>query len=255
MALVVLAGSLMAAAVGARAADDGPRLPCGVAPLPAFAEPGTPPNVRSWTGNAARRWTPPACIESPPMEADMIIALAGSFRFEGGLDALCARVGAISSKKGVRYWSTTEKTWQPLVADAYAVSGPDPGQRRADFAPDQFAKGASLYHAQSDNRTTGTSVYRERVVAAERERLIVVSENVTPLKKMMVTLFEPGGMQTVYIIERRAPGAWNFYSLTRTRLASALLPVGSEASYINRAAAFYRHVAGIPTDQEPPAAR
>jgi hypothetical protein len=28
-----------------------------------------------------------------------------------------------------------------------------------------------------------------------------------------------------------------------------------EASYINRAVAYYRHIAGIPTDQEPPAAR
>ena len=38
-------------------------------------------------------------------------------------------------------------------------------------------------------------------------------------------------------------------------MASAVLPVGSDASYINRAVAFYRLVAAIPTDQEPPAAR
>jgi hypothetical protein len=62
-------------------------------------------------------------------------------------------------------------------------------------------------------------------------------------------------MQTAYFLERREPGVWNFYSLTRTRMASSLLPTGSEASYINRAVAFFRHVAGIPTDQEPPGAR
>jgi hypothetical protein len=38
-------------------------------------------------------------------------------------------------------------------------------------------------------------------------------------------------------------------------MASSLLPTGGDASYINRAVAFYRLVAGIPTDQEPPAAR
>jgi hypothetical protein len=38
-------------------------------------------------------------------------------------------------------------------------------------------------------------------------------------------------------------------------MASSLMPIGSDASYINRAVAFYRLVAAIPTDQEPPAAR
>jgi hypothetical protein len=31
--------------------------------------------------------------------------------------------------------------------------------------------------------------------------------------------------------------------------------LGSNASYVNRLAALYRYTAGIPTDQEPPAAR
>jgi hypothetical protein len=72
---------------------------------------------------------------------------------------------------------------------------------------------------------------------------------------MLVTVFEPGDLQTAYFLERRAPGVWGFYSLTRTRMASSLMPVGDEGSYINRAVAFYRHIAAIPTDQEPPASR
>jgi hypothetical protein len=239
----------------ARAADDGPRLPCGVAPLPAYAEPGVPPNVRAWSGKAARGRAPPECTGWAPMEADMLVAVSGSFRHDGEIDPLLARIGAISAKKGVRYWSTTDKAWAALVTDAFALSGPDPGQRRADFTPAQFAKGATLHYAQSDNRSAGVAVYRVRVLAAERERLMVDEDNVTPLKKMMLTLFAPGEMQMVYVIERRAPGVWGFYSLTRTRMASGMLPTGGEAPYINRAVAFFRHVAGIPTDQEPPAAR
>jgi len=34
-----------------------------------------------------------------------------------------------------------------------------------------------------------------------------------------------------------------------------VMPAAGDASYINRAVAFYRHIAGIPSDQEPPAAR
>jgi hypothetical protein len=185
----------------------------------------------------------------------MLVGLAGTFRYDGEIDGLLARIGAISSKKGVRYWSTTEKNWQMLVTDAFALSGPDASLRRADFKPAELAKGQAIHYAQSDNRSAGTCVYRERVLAADRERVLIETENLTPIKKMMVTLYAPGDLQTLYIIERRSPGQWNFFSLTRTRMASSLLPTGSEASYINRSVAFYRHVAGIPTDLEPPGAR
>ena len=245
----------LAFGAAARGADDGPRLPCGIAPSPAFAEPGAPPNVRAWSGKAAKGWVPPACIGWAPLEADMLVAVAGSFRHDGEIDALLARIGAISAKKGVRYWSTTDKAWGALVTDAYALSGPDPELRRADFAPAQMVKGATLYYAQSDNRSAGKTVYRERVLTSDRDRVVIEQDNATPLKKMMVTLFDPGDLQMAYVIERRAPGVWGFYSLTRTRMASAMLPTGGEAPYINRAVAFFRYVAGIPTDQEPPAAR
>jgi len=242
-------------ALPARAQADAPRLPCGVAPLPAHAEPGSPPNVRAWSGKAARGWQPPSCSSWQPTDADMLVGLAGSFRYDGEIDGLLARIGAISTKKGVRYWSTTEKNWQLLVTDAFALSGADAALRRADFKPTELAQGQAIHYAQSDNRSAGLCVYRERVLAADRDRVLIESENLTPIRKMMVTLYAPGDLQTLYVIERRAPGQWNFFSLTRTRMASSMLPTGSEASYINRSVAFYRHVAGIPTDQEPPAAR
>ena len=243
------------AALPAQAGDDDPRLPCGAAPQPAWAEPGQAPAVQAWRGAAARTWVPPACTGWPASGADLLVAVAGGFRHDGGIDALLARIGAISAKARVRYWSTTDKRWQPLVTEAFALSGPDAALRRDDFGAEQFIKGQSLYYAQSDNRSSGRTVYRERVLALDRERLAVASENLTPVKMTVVTLFEPGALQTAYFVERRAPGVWSFYSLTRTRMASSLMPIGSDAPYINRAVAFYRLVAGIPTDQEPPAAR
>jgi len=239
----------------AHGGDDAPRLPCGVAPLPPYAEPDQPPTVQAWRGKAAGHWVPPGCTGWSASNADILVAVAGSFRHDGDIDALLTRIGAISAKSQVRYWSTTEKRWQPLVTEAFALSGPDAALKREDFAPAQFAKGNSLHYAQSDNRSSGKTVYRERVLVAERERLAVVSENVTAVKMAMITIFAAGDMQTAYFVERRSPGVWNFYSLTRTRMASSLMPIGSDASYINRAVAFYRLVAAIPTDQEPPAAR
>jgi len=242
-------------AMPARAGDDAPRLPCGVAPQPSWAEPGQPPTVQAWRGAAARGWVAPACTGWSASAADILVAVAGSFRHDGDIDVLLARIGAISAKSNVRYWSTTEKRWQPLVTEAFALNGPDATLRREDFTPAHFVKGQMLHYAQSDNRSSGKTIYGERVLQADRDRLVVVTENLTPVKMTLITLFDTGDMQSAYFLERRSPGVWNFYSLTRTRMASRLMPIGSDASYINRAVAFYRLVAAIPTDQEPPAAR
>jgi hypothetical protein len=247
--------ALAAAVAQARAGDAAPRPPCGSVPLPAFAEPGAPPAVQAWSGKAAREWQPPGCTGWTTSGFDVIVAVAGSFRHEGEIEDLMVRLGAISTKSQVRYWSTTDKAWRPLVTEAFALSGPDAALKRADFGAAQFVKGQSLYFAQADNRSSGKTVFRDRVLVADRERLVVSSENITPVTKMMLTLFDAGDMQAMYVLERRAVGVWNFYSLTRTRMASSLMPTGGDAPYINRAVAFYRWVAAIPTDQEPPAAR
>lgn len=254
-ALVLVAMLALLGSATARAGDDGPRLPCEGPPAPAYTEPGAAPAVQAWRGKAAQEWQPPACSGLSVKGADILVAVAGSFKHDGEIDELLARIGAISAKTNVRYWSTTEKAWKPLVTEAFALSGPDPAQRRADFSAAQFVKGQTLHYAQSDNRSSGKTIYRDRVYAVGRDSLVMSSENVTPVKMAVLTLFDAGDLQNAYFLARRGPGVWSFYSLTRTRMASSLMPVGGDGSYINRAVAFYRLVAGIPTDQEPPAAR
>ena len=70
-----------------------------------------------------------------------------------------------------------------------------------------------------------------------------------------VTLFHPGEMQSVYFLDRESDNVWRYYSIARTGRNASRLATGHESSSINRAVAFYRSLAGIPTDQEPPAAR
>jgi hypothetical protein len=43
--------------------------------------------------------------------------------------------------------------------------------------------------------------------------------------------------------------------MARTGGNASSLIAGHEASLVNRAVAIYRHLTGIPTDQEPPASR
>ncbi len=75
------------------------------------------------------------------------------------------------------------------------------------------------------------------------------------MKYMFVPIFRPGEMQVIYFLDRESPEVWRFYSMTRTGSKASGLAAGHDASSINRAVAMYRHLAGIPTDQEPPAAR
>jgi hypothetical protein len=60
-------------------------------------------------------------------------------------------------------------------------------------------------------------------------------------------------MQSIYFFDRESQDVWRYYAIARTSKIASLLTLGNNASYINRAVAFYRFLTGIPTDKEPPA--
>jgi hypothetical protein len=153
--------------------------------------------------------------------------------------------------KGIRYWSVTKKRWADLITHASALNGPRGGER-ADFAAADMRTGEDLAFVQRDTGSTDEVVYRMRIVKAEEEQIIVEVENVTPLKFIVVTLFEPGELRTAHFLTRGADDVWNYYLLTAVNGSKA---EGFKASIINRAAALYRHIAGQQTDREPPVAR
>jgi hypothetical protein len=235
---------------------DGPQPPCGSATAPAYSPPGMPPTIKVWHGDDLKQsgWTPPECSGwAPSSHSKFILAMAGSFRFDGTADQLVARIGAISTLRRVRYWSVTDKLWRPLVIDAWALHRPDQRSRRPDFSAAEMTAGSELYYWENDSRS-GKIVQRLTVRERSPARAVIAIENLTPVRFLLVTLFEPGALQSVEFVELVSPGVWGIYLLTRTGEGVSALAGGHEASYINRAVALYRHLAGIPTDEEPPAA-
>jgi len=95
------------------------------------------------------------------------------------------------------------------------------------------------------------------ISALERtaDRLVVSTENVTPIRIGILSAFDPGAMQSVIFLDKRGPGTWGYYQTIRAAEGASAIALGSNASYVNRLAALYRYTVGIPTDQEPPAAR
>jgi hypothetical protein len=73
------------------------------------------------------------------------------------------------------------------------------------------------------------------------------------VRYLLMPLFRPGDMQSIYFLERESQDVWRYYSIVRISKNARQLTGGNEASAINRAVAFYRYLAGIPTDMEPPA--
>lgn len=245
---------LLAPAVGALA--DEPRPPCGTAPAPAYAEPGSVPAVRVWSGDElGSDWSPPACTGWDRSPLRVLVAAAGRFRYQGDAAGLLARFGAVSSLATVRYWSTSDRRWQGLITRAAALDGPDPDRRRPDFAAAELAGGADRYFAQDDNRSTGEVVYRMRVREFGPDRVVVEVENVGPVRYLLLPLAGPGDLRSLYFLERRSAAEWGCYSLSRTGAGVSRLAGGHPASYVNRAVALFRHLAGLRSDQEPPAAR
>ena len=247
---------------GIARAQAGPTPPCGgpavADPVPAYPPPGQPPAVQTWSGGAlGKNWLPPVCTGWNAPGFRVLAAIAGSFP-DGGSETdpggPLDRIGAISRLTGVRYWSVTDGSWQPLVTKATALTGPPPAQPRADFTAAEIAPGRELYYTQKDNRSSGSVTYRIDVLEAGPDRIRITVENVSSIKLVLLTLFGPGDLQSFHSLERRAPDRWAYYGLARTGLGASRFAAGHERSYENRAVAFYRFLAGIPTDRDPPVA-
>jgi hypothetical protein len=236
-------------------AQSGPQPPCGKDPVPPYPGLDSAPTVTFWSeSDFGRDWRPPACTGWTSAGFATLVTTVARFRNPSGVEGLLRHVGAVSELAGMRYWSTTRQQWQTLILDAYASTGAPPALRRQDFTPDEMKEGKLLYFEQVDN-LSGKTLYRMRITTASTDRLVFDVENVGVVRYLFVTLFHPGEVQSIYFLDRESDNVWRYYSIARTGRNTSRLTTGHESSSINRAVAFYRSLAGIPTDQEPPAAR
>jgi hypothetical protein len=236
-------------------AQSGPQPPCGMEPVQPYPGLDSSPAVRFWSESAfGRDWKPPACTGWAEAGFSTLVTTVVRFRYGAGAEGLLRHVGAVSELAGMRYWSTTHKQWQTLIVNAYAVTASQPTLRRGDFTPDEMKEGRVLYLEQADN-LSGAAVYRMHIAEVSADRLVFDVENVSTMRYSFLTLFHPGEMQSIYFLDRESDGVWRYYSIARTGRNASRLATGHESSSINRAVAFYRSLVGIPTDQEPPAAR
>jgi hypothetical protein len=233
----------------------GPQPPCGKEPIPPYLSLDDLANVKSWSkSDFGRDWKPPACTGWAEVGFTSLVTIAARFPHTSEAGGLLRHVGAISELAGMRYWSTTHKQWRTLIVDAYALTGSQSGQRRKDFTSDEMREGKVLYFEQVDN-LSGKAIYRMHIVEASASRLVFDVENVSTMRYFFIPILHPGELQSMYFLDRESDNVWRYYSIMRTAKNANGLIAGNESSSLNRAVAFYRHLVGIPTAQEPPGAR
>jgi hypothetical protein len=248
--ILALAVALWPAAVHA---DRAPEPPCGrgVWPPPAALD-AAPAVATALRGDGAARWQPPACSGWQGDDFRVLVAVAGRFRLAGDADALLARFGAVSRLVGMSTWSVSSARWQPLVTASHALDGPR-GAPRPDFAPEEL-RGAPRFVSETGSFTSGPVTYRMAVREATSDRLVVTVENITVMRRLLIDLFDPGELQSLYVLEREADDVWTYYALTRTRAGANPLTEGHEASYVNRGLALFQHYAADAGAAPPPVA-
>jgi hypothetical protein len=236
-------------------AQSGPQPPCGKEPVPPYPGLDDSATVKSWSkSEIGRDWKPPACTGWTAVGFTTLVTTVARFRNASEAEGLLRHIGAISELAGMRYWSTTHKQWQTLVVDAHALTGLQPSQLREDFKPEEMQEGKVFYFEQVDN-LSGKAIYRMHIAEASADRLVYDVENVSAMRYLFLTLFHPGEIQSIYFLDRESESVWRYYSIVRTGTNANQMFTGNESSAVNRAVAFYRHLVGIPTSQEPPAAR
>jgi hypothetical protein len=236
-------------------AQSGPQPPCGTEPVPPYPALDDSAIVKSWSqSDVGGGWKPPACTGWAAVGFATLVTTVARFRHTSEAEGLLRHIGAISELAGIRYWSTTHKEWQTLIVDAHALTSAQPGQRRKDFTPDEMKEGAVLYLEQADN-LSGQAIYRMHMAEISTERLVFEVENVSTMHYLFMPVFHPGEMQSIYFLDRESENVWRYYSIVRTAMNAFQRIAGNQSSAVNRAVAFYRYMVGIPTGQEPPAAR
>jgi hypothetical protein len=193
-----------------------------------------------------------SCFEKSDSAATWI-TVASTVQTSASLNAFIERFGSVSRLLAVQYWSTTEQKWRPLVLSASAVASTNPRIPRADYSVAELVTGEDRYYSMADSRSGRAVTYRLRLWSSQPTELAVESANVDAIKQWGITLYSPGGLNTLYFLRKQSPDVWTYYSITRV-LPNSFLAEGHDKSFINRAVAVYRYIVGVPTDAEPPSA-
>jgi len=233
----------------------GPQPPCEGPPVyPPFGAIDGVPAVAIWHEANLQKlgWQPPACLGWQG-DSRLVAALAVRFHTTQSLDALGARLAAVSHYPDIKFWAVTRQEWRPLANAAWVVAGPDNAQRLPDPAASALQPGHDVYYSE-DADLAGSAIYRLHVADRSADRLVLETQNVSPIRVAILTVFEPAALQAATFLQRIDENTVALYEITRASMASSSMVTGYQSGYLNRLDAIHRLLAGQATDGAPPIA-
>jgi hypothetical protein len=173
-----------------------------------------------------------------------VAVVVGAFN-EGGLVNVLRKLGAISSYPGTRYWSVTDGRMETLITDAFAVVPAQPDKQRSDFLPTEFETGNDLVFSQQDNRLPNPTLYKIRVIQRGQNRIVIDISNINVVKRLLLTVLEPGDLHTALFIAGSSDGKLTCYAVSGLHASGLSRILGNPRSHLNRLLALYGHIGGI----------
>ncbi len=227
---------------------------CTLADMPQPAGSGLGLKIDILGAEDIAKWTPPVCTGWEKRPFEFLIRGAARFRHEGTADDIARRLARFQDLTTIKYWSVSNQEWRPLFSDATGLDGADVDGPRAHHEAADIQAGRTLYFMQDENNPLGPVAFRIDVRDRTASRLSFNSTNTSVFPVLIFDVVKPGGFQSYYLIEREAGDIWRYAALVRSKIEHAFM-APSAASSKNRAQAYFRYLAGIPTDTEPPIAK
>ena len=186
---------------------------CGNAPPPAYPAVDRPAVVQSWLQDGHQDGPAPDCGGLRGREFELLVRLTASFAAPGELADMLLRFGAVSTLKGMPYWSFSDKKRAMLIRESYAIDRPASMRPRADFSLAELRSGADLFFVHSDNRSNALVPYRLHLQHSGPDGFTAHVENAGDIRYMGLTMVAAQEMQWVVRLERLAAGRWGYRSL------------------------------------------
>jgi hypothetical protein len=143
---------------------------------------------------------------------------------EAGRLLLYNSMHAVSTMKGVTYWSVTRGKEMALFLDSSVVSSPVNGERMPDLLFTEIPEANELFTFQEDS-SFGKNTYAEHF-SSRADHLLVKSENLTTITFMFIPLIQPHGLVSQVVLVPAGADVL-FYGLAYIRTG---MPLGDKKS-------------------------
>ncbi|HEY2529201.1 MAG TPA: DUF6675 family protein [Xanthobacteraceae bacterium] len=184
----------------------------------------------------------PACFEWDSRRFPQVAAIRGLIDASNA-NSLIERLGAVSHFTGMRYWSVTDHRLEVLITAAFAIRPARLTEPRPDYSLQEMRAGQELEFSEHDNRLPEAVIYRMRILERDEHHFVVDISNVTPVKRLLFTLFSPGDIRTVFFVSEARPRVWTCFALSGLHTSSLASLVENPKSHLNRLIALYGYLA------------